>query len=159
MQYISGENRDQMTLTPMCLDDYIAADSVVRIIEAFIDTLDLAALDFKNAELNACGRPPYNPTMMLKLYIYGYMNRVRSSRRLQAEASRNVEVMWLTEKIVPDDRAIAYFRRDNAVVLKKVFKAFSFWCKEAGYTVENLLLWMEQKCGQALIATAFTRQN
>jgi len=132
MQYITGENRVQMTLMPMCLDDYIATDSVVRVIDAFVDTLDLIALNFKKAELNDCGRPPYNPSMMLKLYIYGYMNRVRSSRRLQAEAGRNVEVMWLTGKIVPDDRAIAYFRHDNAAALKKVFKEFSLWCKNAG---------------------------
>lgn len=132
MQYITGENRVQMTLMPMCLDDYIGAESIVRVIDAFVDTLNLIALDFKNVQLNECGRPPYSPSMMLKLYIYGYMNRVRSSRRLQAEAGRNVEVMWLTGKIVPDDRAIAYFRRDNAAALKKVFKEFSFWCKEAG---------------------------
>jgi transposase len=132
MQYITGEDREQMTIMPMCLDDYIGADSVVRVIDAFVDRLDLNDLEFKNAELNDCGRPPYNPSMMLKLYIYGYMNRVRSSRRLQAEAGRNVEVMWLTGKIVPDDRAIAYFRKNNAAALKKVFRAFSLWCKEAG---------------------------
>ena len=132
MQYITGENRDQMTFTPMCLDDYIADDAVVRVIDAFVDTLNLIALDFKRAELNECGRPPYSPAMMLKLYIYGYMNRIRSSRRLQAEAGRNIEVMWLTGKIVPDDRTIAYFRHDNAASLKKVFKEFSLWCKEAG---------------------------
>jgi len=132
MQYITGENRDQMTLMPMCLDDYIGADSIARVIDAFVDTLNLTALDFKNAKLNECGRPPYSPAMMLKLYIYGYMNRVRSSRRLQAEAGRNIEVMWLTGKIMPDDRAIAYFRRDNATALKKVFKEFSLWCRDAG---------------------------
>lgn len=132
MQYITGEDRKQTTMLPMCLDDYIGEDSVVRVIDAFVDRLDLKALEFKNAELNNCGRPPYSPAMLLKLYIYGYMNRVRSSRRLQAEASRNVEVMWLTGKIVPDDRAIAYFRCDNAKSLKKVFREFSLWCKEAG---------------------------
>jgi len=132
MQYITGENRNQIALMPMCLDDYIGVDSIVRVIDAFVDKLDLIALGFKNAELNECGRPPYSPSMMLKLYIYGYMNRVRSSRRLQAEAGRNVEVMWLTGKIVPDDRAIAYFRHNNAAALKKVFRAFSIWCKEAG---------------------------
>ena len=86
------------------MDEYIGDDSVVRVIDAFVETLDLFALGFKNVELNECGRPPYNPAMMLKLYIYGYMNKVRSSRRLQAEASRNIEVMWLTGKVVPDDR-------------------------------------------------------
>jgi transposase len=132
MQYIIGENREQMTMMPMCLDDYIGADNVVRVIDVFVDKLDLNALEFKNAELNDCGRPPYNPAMMLKLYIYGYMNRVRSSRRLQAEAGRNIEVMWLTGKIAPADRAIAYFRKNNAEALKKVFKEFSLWCKGAG---------------------------
>jgi transposase len=132
MQYITGENREQITLMAMCLDDYIGTDSVVRVIDAFVDTLDLVALDFKKAEIKECGRPPYSPAMMLKLYIYGYMNRVRSSRRLQTEARRNVEVMWLTEKIEPDDRAIAYFRHDNAAALKKVFKEFSVWCKDNG---------------------------
>lgn len=124
-------------MMPMCLDDYIGADSVVRVIDVFVDRLDLKVLGFKYAELNECGRPPYNPAMMLKLYIYGYMNRVRSSRRLQAEAGRNIEVMWLTGRIVPDDRAIAYFRHNNAAALKKAFKEFSLWCKKAGLYGEN----------------------
>ena len=132
MQYIVGENRYQMTLMTMCLDDYIGSDSIVRVIDTFVKALDLITLGFKNAKLNECGRPPYSPATMLKLYIYGYINRVRSSRLLQAEAGRNVEVMWLTGKVVPDDRAIAYFRHDNAAALKGVFREFSIWCKEAG---------------------------
>ena len=119
MQYITGENRDQITLLPECLDDYIDEDNVVRAIDAFVDRLDLTGLGFTKAELAACGRPPYDPAMLLKLYIYGYLNRTRSSRRLESLARVNVEVMWLLGKVVPDDRCIADFRKENAKAIKK----------------------------------------
>jgi len=122
MAYIQGENREQMTLSPMCLDDYIGADSVCRVIDAFTRSLDLTGLGFKytdNSDKKADGRPSYAPTQMLALYLYGYMNRVRSSRRLEAETRRNVEVMWLMDKLAPDDKTICNFRKDNSAVLKR----------------------------------------
>lgn len=128
MAYITGENRDQLTLKPMCLDDYIEADSICRVIAAYVGSLDMEALEFKYAQTKATGRPPYAPDSMLMLYLYGYLNRVRSSRRLEAETRRNVEVMWLMEKLTPDDRTICNFRKDNATALKKVFREFSVWC-------------------------------
>ncbi|GHV42539.1 hypothetical protein FACS189490_11750 [Clostridia bacterium] len=106
MGYKQGENREQLTLNPLCLDDYVGEDSVCRVIDAFVNTLDMAALDFKYAKPADRGCSPYDPKMFMKLYIYGYMNRIRSSRRLQAETSRNMEVMWLLEKLVPDDKTI-----------------------------------------------------
>jgi transposase len=95
-----------------------------------VNNLDLAEMEFKYAETKSTGRPPYDPSPMLMLYLYGYLNRIRSSRRLHAETMRNVEVMWLMEKLTPDDKTICNFRKDNAAALKKVFRAFSLWCNE-----------------------------
>lgn len=139
MPYIQGEDRDQMTLTPMCLDDYIEDDNICRVIAAYVSSLDMTTLGFKYAETKETGRPPHNPAKMLMLYIYGYQNRVRSSRRLQAETKRNVEVMWLMEKIIPDDKTISNFRKDNAVPLKRVFREFSLWCNRHGLYGKELL--------------------
>jgi len=130
MSYKKGENRDQLTLMPLFLDDYIGADSICRIIAAYVSNLDMSAMDFKYAQTKETGRPPFNPTSMLMLYLYGYLNRVRSSRRLEAETHRNIEVMWLLEKLTPDDKTISNFRKDNAKALKKVFRQFSLWCNE-----------------------------
>jgi len=131
-KYIGGVNRDQITIMPDCLDDYVDEDNVVRVIDAFVNRLDLAGLGFTQAVLKACGRPPYNPAMLLKLYIYGYMNRTRSSRRLEALARVNIEVMWLLCKVVPDDRCIADFRKNNGEAIKKVFREFSLMCSSLG---------------------------
>jgi transposase len=139
MPYIQGENREQMTLTPLCLDDYIEADSICRIIAAYVGSLDMTALGFKYAETKDTGRPPHNPASMLMLYLYGYLNRVRSSRRLEAETKRNVEVMWLMEKLTPDDKTICNFRKDNAKALKKVFREFSLWCSRQGLYGKELV--------------------
>ena len=128
MSYTQGEDRNQMSFEPLCLDDYIAPDNICRVIVAFVNGLDLASLDFEYAQPKDTGRPPYNPAHILMLYIYGYMNRVRSSRRLETEAKRNIEVMWLMEKLTPDDKTISNFRKDNAKALKGVFRAFSVWC-------------------------------
>ena len=130
--YIQSEDRDQLTLTPVCLDDYIGKDHICRLIEAYVESLDLAGLGFKYAGTKETGRPPYDPAKMLMLYIYGYLNRVRSSRRLEAETVRNVEVMWLMGKLTPDDRTICNFRKDNAKALKNVFREFSLWCARNG---------------------------
>ena len=131
MGYIQGADRSQVILLPDTLDDYVGADNEVRAIDAFIDSLDIASMGFKAAPAKE-GRPGYDPRDMLKLYMYGYLNHIRSSRRLQKEASRNVELMWLLRKIVPDFRCIADFRKDNAKAIKEVFRAFVKLCNKAG---------------------------
>ncbi|MDR1892241.1 MAG: transposase [Oscillospiraceae bacterium] len=131
MGYIKGAAREQITLMPDCLEDYVSAENVVRVIDAFVDALEIAELGFKAGPAIE-GRPGYDPRDMLKLYIYGYNNKIRSSRRLQTEAGRNVELMWLLGKIVPDFRCIADFRKDNAAAIKKVFREFVTLCNRAG---------------------------
>lgn len=131
MEYIQGADRNQIILLPDTLDDYVGKDNEVRAIDAFIDSLDISLMGFK-ANPAKEGRPGYDPCDMLKLYMYGYLNHIRSSRRLQKEASRNVELMWLLKKVVPDFRCIADFREDNAKSIKEVFKAFVELCNRAG---------------------------
>ena len=129
-RYIEGVSRDQGTLFPDHLDDWINEENVVRVIDAFVDELDLGDLGFKPAE--ATGRPGYHPSLLLKLYIYGYLNRVQSSRRLEREALRNVEVMWLLGRLVPDHKTIAEFRKDNGDAIRKVCAQFVELCREIG---------------------------
>ena len=112
-RFIQSEDRSQSTLFPECLDDYIADDNPVRVIEVFVDELDLSKLGFDGAQPQATGRPAYHPSTLLKIYIYGYLNRVQSSRRLERECRRNVELMWLTGRLEPDFKTIADFRRDS----------------------------------------------
>ena len=112
-RFIEGLDRGQGTLFPETLDDFVAEDNAVRVIEAFVETLDLGELGFSGVDPKATGRPSYHPAVLLRLYIYGYLNRVQSSRRLEREAGRNVEVMWLTGRLVPDHKTIADFRKDN----------------------------------------------
>ena len=131
MGYIQGADRNQVVLLPETLDDYVGMENEVRVIDAFIDGLDIKTMGFK-AEAAREGRPGYDPRDILKLYMYGYSNHIRSSRRLQKEAARNVEVMWLLKKIVPDFRCIADFRKDNAKAIKEVFRAFVKLCNGAG---------------------------
>jgi len=131
MGYIQGADRNQVILLPDTLDDYVNADNEVRVIDAFIDRLDIGAIGFK-AEAAKEGRPGYDPRDMLKLYMYGYLNHIRSSRRLQKEAARNIEVMWLVKKVIPDYRCIADFRKNNAKGIKEVFRAFVKLCNSAG---------------------------
>ena len=131
MGYIQGADRNQVVLLPETLDDYVGMENEMRVIDAFIDGLDIKTMGFK-AEAAKEGRPGYDPRDMLKLYMYGYSNHIRSSRRLQKEAARNVEVMWLLKKIVPDFRCIADFRKDNAKAIKEVFRAFVKLCNGAG---------------------------
>jgi transposase len=109
-RFVEGEARRQIVLLPPCLDDYVTENNPVRVIEAFVDELDLATLGFDGVVPEATGRPAYHPSMLLKLYLYGYLNRVQSSRRLEREAQRNVEVMWLTARLTPDFKTIADFR-------------------------------------------------
>ncbi|MFA4884404.1 MAG: transposase [Desulfotomaculaceae bacterium] len=113
MGYIEGQNRNQITLFPESIDDYISDQSTVRVIDEYIDQLDIGSLGFKKAVSPTMGRPPYDPKDMLRLYIYGYLNRIRSSRRLEHEAIRNIEVIWLLKKLKPDFKTIADFRKDN----------------------------------------------
>ena len=130
MDYIEGTDRDQTVLFPESLDQYIAGENPVRVIEAFVESLDLEALGFRHAVLNETGRPPYHPAVLLKLYVYGYLNRIRSSRMLEREAQRNVEVMWLTGKLAPDFKTIANFRKHNRTAIQEVCRAFTTFCRD-----------------------------
>ena len=132
MRYKAGEELEQLILTPLCLDEYVPEGNICRIIDAFIEVLDMKKLGFKYANPKVTGRKAYNPSDMLKLYLYGYLNRVRSSRRLEAETKRNLEVMWLLKKMSPDDKTISNFRKDNAKGIKQVFREFSLWCNSQG---------------------------
>jgi transposase len=129
MGYIEGEERQQTVLFPEVLDDYIGEENAVRFIDVFIEGLNLSELGFEKAIPKDTGRPPYNPGDLLRLYVYGYLNRTRSSRRLETEAGRNVELMWLIRKLRPDFKTIADFRKDNAPAIKKVCREFTLWCK------------------------------
>ena len=139
MTHITGHDRDQMLLLPEAVDDYVGADNPVRFIEAFIDGLDLAALGFARVVPEATGRPGYAPGDLLKLYIYGYLNRVRSSRRLEAETHRNLEVIWLLRHLRPDFKTIADFRRDNHAAFRSVFRAFVLLCRQLDLFGRELL--------------------
>jgi transposase len=131
-RFVEGQDRGQITLFPDCLEDWIGEDNPVRVIDAFVDELDLADLGFGGVDPEATGRPAYHPSVLLKLYIYGYLNRVQSSRRLEREAGRNVEVMWLTGRLVPDHKTIADFRKDNGPAIRKVCAQFVALCREIG---------------------------
>ena len=132
MNYVQGISREQITLMPECVDDYINEDNAVRVIDIYIDRLDMNALGFTKVELCETGRPPYAPQDLLKLYLYGYMNRIRSSRRLETETKRNVEVMWLLKKLSPDHKTISRFRSENCKALKGVFRDFVKMCVGLG---------------------------
>src|SRR5882672_7177243 len=139
MAHVAGQSRYQATLFPEVLDEIIAADSPVRVIDAFVGTLDLGAEGFSKVEAEATGRPPYDPGDLLKLYIYGYLNRVRSSRRLAAEAQRNVEVMWLLNRLTPSFKTIADFRKDHAAAIVRVCRVFIAFCREQSLFGAELL--------------------
>ena len=131
-RFIEGADRTQSTLLPECLDDFIDESNPVRVIDAFVDALDLGKLGFDGVVPESTGRPSYHPSAMLKLYIYGYLNRVQSSRRLEREAGRNLEVIWLLRRLAPDDKTIADFRKDNGPAIKKVCAQFVALCREMG---------------------------
>ncbi len=128
--FIEGADRRQTTLFPECLDDYVAEESAVRVIDVFVDELDLSGLSFRTDAHEITGRPGYHPATMLKLYIYGYLNRVQSSRRLEREAQRNVELMWLTGRLAPDFKTIADFRKDNGDAIRLVCREFVMLCRK-----------------------------
>ncbi|WP_136037979.1 transposase, partial [Candidatus Colwellia aromaticivorans] len=122
--HIKGQSRTQATLFPEALDDFVTDENPVRVIDAFVDSVDLASLGFEKVKTKATGRPCYHPGMMLKLYIYGYLNRIQSSRRLEKETHRNVELMWLLERLTPDFKTIADFRKDNSTGIKNTCRQF-----------------------------------
>jgi transposase len=129
-RFIEGEDRSQVTLLPECLDDFIAEDNPVRVVDAFVQELDLQGLGFDGAQPAETGRPSYHPAVLLKIYIYGYLNQVQSSRRLEREAQRNVELMWLTGRLAPDFKTIADFRHDNGAGIRNVCRRFVMLCRE-----------------------------
>jgi transposase len=131
-RFVEGVDRQQSTLFPECLEDWVSEDNPVRVIDVFVGGLDLAALEFGGVDPEATGRPSYHPSVLLKLYVYGYLNRVQSSRRLEREAGRNVEVMWLTGRLVPDHKTIADFRKDNGPAIRKVCAQFVMLCRRIG---------------------------
>jgi transposase len=129
-RFVEGEDRGQATLLPDCLDDYVTEDNPVRIVEAFIDELDLAALGFAGIVPEVTGRPSYHPATLLKIYIYGYLNRIQSSRRLERETQRNLELIWLTGRLMPDFKTIADFRRDNGPAIRAACAQFVVLCRQ-----------------------------
>ncbi len=131
-RFIEGADRDQATLLPECLEDWVGDDNPVRVIDAFIEELDLGDVGFTGVSPKMTGRPSYHPAVLLKLYVYGYLNHVQSSRRLEREAGRNMEVMWLTGRLVPDHKTIAEFRKDNGPAIRKVCARFVMLCREIG---------------------------
>jgi transposase len=129
-RFVEGEDRTQGTVLPERLDDYVAEQNPVRVIDVFVDELDLASLGFEGVVPAKTGRPAYHPAALLKIYIYGYLNRIQSSRRLEREAQRNVELMWLTQRLTPDFKTIAKFRKDNGKAIRNVCRQFVVLCQQ-----------------------------
>ena len=138
-RFVEGVDRSQSTLFPDHLDDYIAEDNPVRVVDVFVDELDMKQLGFEGAEPEATGRPSYHPATLLKIYIYGYLNRVQSSRRLERETQRNVELIWLTGRLSPDFKTIADFRKDNGQAIKRVCREFVVLCRSLNLFSEALV--------------------
>jgi transposase len=129
-RFVEGEDRRQATLLPDCLDGYVTEDNPVRIVDVFVDELDLAALGFAGIVPEVTGRPAYHPATLLKISIYGYLNRIQSSRRLERETQRNIELMWLTGRLMPDFKTIADFRRDNGPAIRAACAQFVVLCRK-----------------------------
>ena len=138
-RFIQGDSRTQSTLLPETLDDYIADTNPVRVVDVFVGELDLGKLGFEGVEPAATGRPSYHPGVLLRTYIYGYLNRIQSSRRLEREAQRNVELMWLTGRLMPDFKTIADFRKDNGQAIRNVCRQFVVLCQQLGLFTEALV--------------------
>ena len=139
MSYVQGEDRGQAALLPAAIEDYVTANAPVLVIDAFVDGLDVKGLGFGRSVAAATGRPPYDPRDLLKLYLYGYLNEVRSSRRLERECSRNVEVMWLLRRLAPDFKTIADFRRDNGAAIVGTCRASVLFCRDQGLFTARLV--------------------
>lgn len=129
-RFIEESSRTQVSLLPECLDDFVAEDNPIRVVEAFVEQLDLATLEFDGVAPAATGRPSYHPAVLLKIYLYGYLNRIQSSRRLERECQRNLELMWLTGRLAPDFKTIADFRRDNGQAIRNVCRQFVVLCRQ-----------------------------
>ena len=138
-RFVQGESRTQGILLPECLDDYVADNNPVRVIDVFVDELDLRKLGFTGVDPSATGRPAYHPAVLLKIYLYGYLNRIQSSRRLETESQRNVELMWLTGRLKPDFKTIANFRKDNGKAIGGVCRQFVVLCRQLGLLSEALV--------------------
>jgi transposase len=138
-RFVQGESRTQSTLLPESLDDYVADTNPVRVVDVFVDELDLGKLGFEGVAPASTGRPSYHPAVLLKIYIYGYLNRIQSSRRLERESQRNVELMWLTGRLMPDFKSIANFRKDNGKAIRNVCRLFVVLCQQPGLFSEALV--------------------
>src|SRR5450755_2247688 len=138
-RYVEGQDRSQATLFPESADEYIAEDNPVRVVDVFVDELDLKQLGFEGAEPEATGRPAYHPATLLKIYIYAYLNRIQSSRRLERETQRNVELIWLTGRLSPDFKTIADFRKDNGKGIKRVCREFVVLCRNLNLFSEAIV--------------------
>jgi transposase len=138
-RFIESDDRMQGTLFPEYLEDYVAEDNPVRIVDVFVEHLDLGKLGFNGAEPAITGRPSYHPSALLKLYIYGYLNRIQSSRRLEKETQRNVELMWLLGRLTPDFKTIARFRKENGKAIRKVCSQFVLLCRQLNLFSEAMV--------------------
>jgi transposase len=138
-RFIEGTDRNQVMLLPESVEDYVGADNPVRIVEAFVEQLDLREMGFEGTDPRATGRPAYHPSIMVKIYVYGYLNRIQSSRRLEHETQRNVELMWLTGRLTPDFKTIANFRKDNGRAIRKVCRQFIVLCRQLNLFTQTLV--------------------
>ena len=139
-RFIEGESRTQTTLFPESLDEYVSEDNPVRVVDAFLDELDLKVMGFSRVTPKDTGRPGYHPLTLLKLYLYGYLNRIQSSRRLEQETHRNVELMWLIERLQPDFKTIADFRKDNGKAIRQVCKEFVLLCRRLNLLGRDMIV-------------------
>ena len=153
MGYIQGEERQHSSLFPPTLEELVPEDHLVRVIEAYVARLDLQALGFSKAEPLKTGRPGYDPADLLKLYLYGYFQRIRSSRRLEAECQRNVEVMWLLGRLAPDFKTIADFRKDNSAAFQATCRTFVQFCRQVGLISGQLVAIDGSKFSGGSVAT------
>ncbi len=131
-RFVEGADRSQLALLPECLEDWVSEDNAVHVIDVFVEALDLHGMGFERVIAKETGRPSYHPAVLLKLYIYGYLNRVQSRRRLEREAGRNIKVMWLIGRLAPDHKTIADFRKDNGAAIRKVCAKFIALCRQMG---------------------------
>ena len=150
MDHITGTVREQITMLPEAVEDYLSPENPVRFLDAFVDSLEMRSLGFQHATIQETGRPPYDPKDMLKLYLYGYLNRIRSSRLLERETTRNLEVFWLLKRLSPDHKTISDFRKNNATALRAVFKQLVLTCKKLELFGNELV---------AIDSTKFTASN
>jgi transposase len=156
MTHIAGHDRSQTLLLPESLDEYVGPDNPVRFIEAFVDGLDLASVGFARVTPKVTGRPGYAPGDLLKLYIYGYLNRIRSSRRLEAETHRNIEVIWLLRHLKPDFKTIADFRRDNRNAFRPIFRQFCCSAVSWTFSAGSCWRWMARGSRRSITRTAIS---